>query len=142
MTGKGDAYLKQYEIAVNATQQVSSWRQNANNFYLTANTILFSLDSYLVLVNISGWFIISLLGVIISVLWLQTITYYRNLNSVKFKAIHKMEKRLPIALYTDEWEDMKAKQNLTTTSIEKWVPILFLVAYLLIFADYVLTIFG
>lgn len=42
-------------------------------------------------------------GIAICVMWALTINSYKKLNSAKFAIIHKMEERLPVALYADEW---------------------------------------
>ena len=93
MTKKDDIFIKEYEILVDSTTQVTSWRQNANNFYLTVNTALVSIDSYLLSVNSHVGLIIGISGIIITILWKETIQYYGDLNKLKFNMIHKMEEK-------------------------------------------------
>ena len=141
MTKKDDIFIKEYEILVDSTTQVTSWRQNANNFYLTVNTALVSIDSYLFSVNSHIGLIIGASGIIITILWKETIQYYGDLNKIKFNMIHKMEEKLPVAIFKDEWTELKNKHGkITPSRIEKWVPMIFLLAYLFVLGGYIYPI--
>lgn len=131
-----NAFLKEYEILTSSAIQVTTWRQNSNNFYLTVNTGFILLGSYLLSVGVySGIFLvlfISIQGILISYLWLQTIKYYSTLNEIKFQLINKMEEKLPIPIFKKEWELFSKKQVPKTTKIEKMIPRVFLISYLFI----------
>ncbi len=138
MAKQDDIFMREYEIMVDSTMQVTTWRQNANNFYLTVNTALLSVDAYLLTASSHIGLVVGVSGIIITILWRTTILYYGDLNKVKFNIIHKMEEKLPVALFKDEWTELKKKhRRITPTRIEKWVPIIFLLAYLFVLGSYV-----
>jgi len=62
---------------------------------------------------------------------------YKGLNSGKFKVIHAIEKRLPLALYDTEWEALERGGNKRIywpfSHIELLVPWIFIVIYFIIF---------
>ena len=137
MNEKMEILVQQYKIMIDSTMQVSNWRQTANNFYLTVNTVLLSVDTFLISFNPYAGLIVGVGGVLIAVLWRATILYYKDLNNVKFKIVHKIEDQLPVALFKDEWVELKKKHRLITpTRIETWVPIIFLIAYLFVIGSY------
>jgi len=138
MVKQDDIFIREYEIMVDSTMQVTTWRQNANNFYLTVNTALLSVDAYLLTASSHIGLVVGISGIIITILWRATILYYGDLNKVKFNIIHKMEEKLPVALFKDEWTELKKKhRRITPTRIEKWVPIIFLLGYLFVLGSYV-----
>ena len=60
---------------------------------------------------------------------------YRDLNTVKFKVIHELEQHMPAALYDYEWkkaEEGRGKAYHPLTHLERWVPIIFILLYLLL----------
>jgi hypothetical protein len=121
--------LRQYELLVNSAIQVTGWRQTANGFYLTVNTTLLAVASYLFGPSPSTAQVIGIIGVVVSILWYQNINYFRNLNSAKFKVIHSIEKKLPVQMFKLEDDIFKKEKGKYSTQIEKWVPLLFALAY-------------
>ena len=132
-----DHLLEQYKLYVESADKISSRRDSANHFYLTLNSALFAISGYLSLLNKQSfiYLIIPIAGIIISFYWLKIITSYKNLNSGKFKVIHELEKNLPAKLFYYEWETIgngKTKEYLPLTIVEKGVPKIFMVIYVLI----------
>ena len=138
MKSDDEVFLKEYEILVDSATQVTNWRQGANNFFLAVNTALLSVEAYLISLNPHIGIIIGIFGIIISILWRQTIVYFTGLNTVKFKIIHRMEKKLPIAIFTEEWKEMQKEHKKTPTQIERWIPLIFLLAYLFVLMSYII----
>jgi hypothetical protein len=133
MARNKEILLRQYELIVNSSLQLTSWRQTANNFYLSVNAGLLALTSFFLgdsslLTSI----IVCIIGFVISVLWHQTVSYYRQLNTAKFKVILKLEKQLPVRLFAEENKHFKQKMRNEITLIESWIPALFAIAYLII----------
>ena len=66
-------------------------------------------------------------------LWFRIVVSYKGLNSGKFKVIHAIEARLPLALYDTEWEMLgrgKSKKIYWPfTHIELLVPWIFIAIY-------------
>jgi hypothetical protein len=75
-----------------------------------------------------------MLGLALCILWSVNILSYRQLNSGKFRVIHEMEQQLPYRSYTREWEILKdRKAYIRLTHVERYVPYLFAISYLLLF---------
>lgn len=124
--------LEMYKIYLEMTDRISSRRQSANNYFLTINTTLVGLISYLHLGAKNGthfYFIIALSGMILCFVWYRIIKSYKGLNSGKFKIIHLLEKKLPVSPYDAEWEIIRRgkKKELyhPFTSVEVFVPWVF-----------------
>lgn len=113
--------------------RVSERRVTVNNLFITLNSVILALSA---IIPKKSDVSIAIVGVIISFLWITTITSYKNLNSAKFKVINELEKQLPTQPFNYEWflvgqgEDKKKYKKLT--QIEKNVPIIFIIIYLAI----------
>lgn len=134
-----DILLEQYRIAVSSADNVSARREGSNKYYLSVNSILAGVALY----NgdssgLSEWVVIglSIFGIVVSVVWWFALADYRALNSAKFNLIHKMEKDLPFAFFTEEWkllkkgEDFKAYNKLSR--VERTLPAIFGVVYIVL----------
>ena len=104
--------LAQYQLYVESVEKISDRRQNANNYFITINTVLISFLGVLFQVKIfenTFWIklLIPLVGVIICVIFWYLLRSYKQLNTGKFRVIHEIEQRLPAALYDYEWHILK-----------------------------------
>ncbi len=129
--------LEQYKLYVNSAEKVSDQRQSSNNFYLTLNSVLLAFTGFLTTLNFAIWHtILAFAGICISILWLLTITSFRNLNGGKFKVIHEIEKMLPIKLFDKEWSYLGRGNNLSRyikiSLVEQGIPIVFFILYVLV----------
>ena len=115
--------------------RISTRRSTANSFFLTINTAIVALVSYVCAnspKNESTRFhwLIGLAGIALCYMWYSLIQSYKNLNTGKFKVIHLMEKQLPMCPYDTEWYMIGRGQNadlyLPFTHIEIGVPWVFL----------------
>ena len=135
----GDRYvehlLEQYKIYVNSAERVSDRRLETNKFFLGINTALVTVlgfiaahEKFAVVLILS-----SLGGISICYLWYRIIVAYKGLNSGKFKVIHAIETRLPLAIYGTEWEALDRGESKEKywpfTHIELWVPRIFILIY-------------
>jgi hypothetical protein len=102
-----------YKLLIDMADKVSQRRQNANNFYLSVNTAITGAAAYLSATGNSGAniFIISLAGFLVCLLWKRNIDSYRDLNKGKFFVIHEIEKALPMAAFTAEWNVLQRGEN-------------------------------
>lgn len=134
-----DHLLEQYKLFVGSAEKNSSLRHSANNFFLTLNTALVSLfgilaSSYTALSRL--WLLlIPLAGILICLKWYALIISYKQLNTGKFAVIHKLEQRLPAALYDYEWEVLKkgdGTRYTPFTHIENHIPKIFVLLYILL----------
>ena len=140
----GDNYqshlLEQYKLYVEMADRVSQRRDQSNRFYVT---IVSALVALLVVMARLGsadslWavalLIAGLFGAALSVIWLLNIRSYRTLNTAKFAIINDIERQLPTAGYSDEWELLRPKegrpQYFQLTRVEQLVPYLTLLLFL------------
>jgi len=128
--------LEQYKLYVESSLEVTSKRLESNKFHLTLNSIIFGIAGYLTTINQPAVIILlSAVGTIISVVWIQSIISYKELNKAKFKVIHELEKHMPACVFTCEEKYYKGKGKFQgLTSREKWCPIIFIVLYALVIA--------
>jgi hypothetical protein len=132
------AYMEQYKLYLTMLDKISERRQHANNFFLTVNTgvcafigYIFSKDAAMEFRSFF-WFV-PVAGILLSYFWYRLIRSYRDLNSAKFKVVHLMEKRLPLAPFNTEWlalgEAKDRKRYVPFTHLEIWVPRSFMLMY-------------
>jgi len=135
MKSQEEITFEQYKLYVDTAERVSDRRQNTNNFFLTLNSVLLSFTGYLTTTEFAFWHIIlAFAGISISLLWFLTITSFRNLNSAKFKVIHRIEQHLPIKLFADEWKQLgegnDTSKYIKISKVEQGIPIIFFVLYI------------
>ncbi len=142
-------YFNQYKIYIESAEKISDRRQNANNFFLTLNTVLISiigLSFQIKVLEYFGWtrILLALLGLLICIIFWFLLRAYKQLNAVKFKVIHKIEKKLPLAMYDYEWE-LLGKGNdkvkyYPFSHIELLIPCIFGIIYLFLGAVFIISI--
>jgi hypothetical protein len=133
--------LEQYRLISESADKITDKRQNTNNFYLAVNSFILAIAGYFanIQLNLMPLFI-ALIGLCISIVWRINITSFKNLNSAKFKIIHELENYLPANIYKKEDQYLK-KNYYNLTSVEKWVPIIFGIIYLIIIAIILINLF-
>ena len=134
--------LEQYKLYVEMADRISSRRQSANSFFLSVNTAIIALISYVNLgdKNVSGFYwLISIAGMAICFMWYRLVRSYKDLNTAKFKVIHEMEAKLPVAPYDLEWEKVGKGENpklyLPFTHIEICIPWVFFIIHAFVFLN-------
>lgn len=141
----GDKYiehlLEQYKIYIASAEKISDRRQKANEFFLGLNTALVALLGFVAIKVNQGettsiLILSSIAGITMCYLWYRIILSYKGLNGGKFKVIHVIEARLPLALYDTEWEILGRGEDRKTywpfTHIELLVPWIFISIYALL----------
>ena len=155
LTRTADAYgesfqtdlLEQYKLYVQSAENVSARRVASSRYLLTLNVALVALYG-LQSANFGQTYwtlLVPVLGIPVSLLWHQIIKSHRDLNAVKFRIIHEMERHLPTALFHYEWQlagEGKGRSYNPVTYIERWIPIAFVGLHLGATALTVLTIVG
>ena len=135
-----DHSVEIYKLYVDMADKISARRQSSNSFFLSINTAIIALISY---VQINDTFsskfshtIVSAAGVALCYLWFKIIISYRDLNSIKFNIIEEIENQLPLSPYTVEWTKINLgighKLYLPFTEIEMFIPWIFLSIHLII----------
>jgi len=148
----GDKYIEhlldQYKIYIASAEHISDRRQKANEFFLGLNTALVAVLGFIATktgqANVTVVLILSAIaGTTVCYLWYRIVRSYKGLNSAKFKVIHAIESRLPLALYEAEWAVLGRGENKSVywpfTHIELYVPWIFIAIYGVIFLS---SIFG
>jgi hypothetical protein len=105
--------LDLYKLAVEMADRISARRALANTFFLTVNTGLAAV--------LGGkdlrWYVAAA-GIVFSLAWWWLLQSYRKLNAAKFAVINSVESRLPLHLFSDEWEYLKR----TRAPARAWPP--------------------
>ncbi len=102
-----------YKVLIDMADKVSQRRQNANNFYLSVNTAITGAAAYLSATGnpTANIAIISIAGLVVCLLWKRNIDSYKDLNSGKFHVITEIEKALPVAAFTTEWDVLQRGES-------------------------------
>ncbi len=132
--------IEQYKLYVEMMDRVSLRRNDANKFFITLLTTLLAFLTLVVENNlfnsIQSWSILAIgvIGVALCTLWNLNILSYKQLNSLKFDVIHEMEKELPYPSYSREWEILgnKNKKYRRLTEIERYIPYVFLIPFVIL----------
>ena len=127
--------LEIYKIYVEMADRISARRQTANSFFLSINTAIVALGSYVHLgeeqvdIGRSFFWLVAVAGIILCYLWYRLVRSYKDMNSGKFKVVHEIEKELPLRPYDAEWTALgrgeKPEVYLPFTKIEARVPWVF-----------------
>lgn len=142
-----EALLEQYKIYVRSAENISSNRISTSRYLLTLNAALLALYG-LQLPNLDfGYLVLAIpvAGGLISMLWHKIIKSYSNLNSIKFELIHKLEEGLPATLFKTEWDIVQkrsGKPYIPVTTIEQWLPRLFIAGHVGLAIVWTLGYFG
>ncbi|ULR50231.1 RipA family octameric membrane protein [Streptomyces deccanensis] len=137
--------LELYKLAVEMADRVSSRRGIANAFFLSVQSAMVTLIGFSrPQVEPSPWWIalaLALAGVALSATWWMQLRSYRDLNRAKFVVINRLEERLPVQIFADEWQVLQRDRKrgwrgryAELGTSERVVPIVFAGAHLLLFA--------
>jgi hypothetical protein len=132
--------LEQYKLYVEMMDRTSARRAETNKFYISLLSALLAFmvfitnkkvcPEYLDIIMLAFCF----LGVLLNVVWFINILSYKQLNSGKFKIIHKMEQELAYECYKNEWDNLKrgkdTKHYRKLTKVELFIPAILAVPYL------------
>ena len=130
---KDNQLLDIYKFYAQTAENTTERRLKSNQFYLTLTTFLIgflvAFAKWADATNSLAFIIIGALGLLLSRLWANNILSYKRLNEAKFKIILELEKQLPFACYTKEWdilgEGKDKKKYRLLTSVETKMPLLF-----------------
>lgn len=143
----GSELLEQYRLFLETSERLVERRQSVNNFYLSANTAIFSVvavmislmekqGSDLLPLVLLAFILLSIVGIVLCSSWISILGSYGTLNSSKMKVISIIERRMPISLFDSEWKVMSDKLNskkyVSFTDGEKRLPKLFIALYILL----------
>ena len=118
--------LEQWKACVEMANSNTEKRTNSNNIFITINAALLAVISFSLDYESIA---LSIVGIAVCIVWLNSIESYRKLSSVKYDIINEIELQLPLRPFTYEWERLSNENYLKLTKIEKALPILFVVLY-------------
>lgn len=126
-----DTLLAQWQTCVEMANAISERRDAMNNLFVTLNLAIVAAISFM-------WdtktIFLLIAGIIVCVVWFLFIQNFRELNKAKFKVINKIESRLPIKAFDDEWRYLKkSRKYIEGTKLEKVMPVTFGLLYIGIF---------
>jgi len=140
--------IEQYKLYVEMADRISQRRVQTNRFFISVLSGLIAFVSIFVQGKIASvgtheiLLAVAILGIVLDIIWFIHIRSYRQLNTAKFEVIHEMEKELPFACYSREWEHLgkgkDRKKYYQLTRIEKYVPFVLTIPFLffLVFSIY------
>lgn len=129
--------LELYKTAVEMADRTSARRAGANSFFLTLNTALAAVvgivssarkpppHGNLPTFDAFGLVLTAVAGIVLALTWQALLRYYRRLNAAKFDVINKIEEKLPVKPYTDEWAILRPTKATAEAEPEPslWHPI-------------------
>jgi hypothetical protein len=138
-----DEVREVYKITVEMADRVSARRGQANQFYLTIETLLLGIPTALQLTTAQAtWrptaaIVLAVLGIAVSAAWWLQLRSYRDLNAAKFAVINRLEAdHFEVSPFSDEWTILKKdpvkpwrRRYAELGTIERALPVLFAVMY-------------
>ena len=130
--------LEQYRLFVEMADRISQRRQRAHAFFLTLNMGLvvflgLALPGKLAIIGSLWYVIVGAAGIVLSYAWFRLIKSYGDLNTGKFRVIHRMEEHLPLKPYKVEWDEVGHGEDSSLykpfTRIEVYIPGMFALLY-------------
>lgn len=138
--GITSALVEQYKLYVESAENVSSRRADVNKYYLSVLTALlvvipFAIDSATPPdLRLLVFVLLGTLGLAICILWMINIRSYSQLNKLKYVVVHEMEKDLPFACFSREWELLDDPNYKLTFirlgKVERFMPLILAVPFL------------
>lgn len=137
-------YLEQYRMYLHIFNSNTDRRNKSNEFFLGLNTAIIGVLGYLETKNLSNsnsviFIFAPFVGIAICYCWYQIIISIKKMNRAKFQVIHSIEEKLPLSLFKTEWEilgkGLDVNKYRKISSIEKNIPIIFIILYALIFGS-------
>jgi hypothetical protein len=135
-----DHTIEQYKIYITIFNSTSDRRNKSNEFFLGLNAGIIGILGYVETKSVPHSSLITLLvpiaGIGICYCWFRIINAFSRINRAKFKVIHEMEATLPLSLWKTEWNILSKGKDKSKyyplSQIEKNIPMIFIVLYLII----------
>jgi hypothetical protein len=139
MSDAGVEVRELYKTAVEMADRVSARRGQANQFYLTLQTLILGVPALFESVGDGSQvdplrnFLLAVVGGIVSITWWLQLRSYRDLNRAKFQVINDIEAvHFSVKPFTHEWDSLKGdrvqswrERYAELGTVERFVPVLF-----------------
>jgi hypothetical protein len=143
--------FEQYKIMVESSERLVARRQGVNTFFLTANGAIITAIGILVQASGVAYLravaivALAVAAILISIAWSLLIRSFGQLNTGKFAVINRIERRLPLGLFSAEWEALERGENpkvyRSFTEREGWIPKLLVFVYIVVLIAAILVAF-
>lgn len=121
--------LEQWKTCAEMANSNSERRLTSNNIFIAINAAIIALTSF---TPDYKSIIMSLVGILVSVIWISSIKSYKELNRVKYQIINELEESLPTSPYKYEWYLInKEGKYKRFTQLENNLPCIFIFLYIL-----------
>ena len=122
--------LELWSVYSSQVDNITNKRQTINSFYLTIEIAVLGF----IITDLSKYGqLFSVIGVFVSVFWLLMIVSYRKLSQAKYDILLKMEQKLLIKPYTEEWNILCKKKYISLTLIEMVTACAFMLGFIILF---------
>lgn len=119
-----------YDLYVKSALRVSATRMAVTVFLILLNTWILMEINFASKSSTDS--VVGLLTTLLNFWWSSHITSSIKLNRAKFKVIHEMEEELPYAPFKREERFYISDKRRDISSVEKYLPFLFIMLHLLI----------
>ncbi len=136
--------MEQWKTSVEFVKDLSIRRLSLNGFFLTGLSFLLSSTIYgdnVMNLSYTQYTILALMiciiGIVLCVLWVNQLNYYRDIIAVKYEVIRKIEEYLPARIFIYENNHFYNSNNMSRSfsKLEKRVPMVFGIIFLCIFVE-------
>lgn len=118
--------IQQWQTCVEMANNLSTRRDSMNNIFIVLNTAIVTAISF---TRDIKSILLTVCGIILGIVWLIYINNFKRLSAEKYHIINDMEKALPIQPFTKEWNNLNKRKYLKQTTIERIIPITFILIY-------------
>lgn len=133
--------LELYKTFLNSIEVTTTRRQQSNQFFIGLLTALLGVVGFVLgsehlaeRETLQGGviLIVGITGLILSGIWRQYIVSSVKLNTAKFSVLNPMEKNFVIQPFSDEYAILKKNKYKGLGKLEKWLPLLMMVPYVIL----------
>ncbi len=121
--------IEQWKTCVEMANKNSEKRNSMNSLFVTINSALIAAISMRTGTKTT---ILAIVGCLICFEWKILLKSYYQLNSAKCKIINDIERDLPYKPFTEEWKILKRMKYSGLCSLEKVVPMSFVLLYVFV----------
>lgn len=138
--------IEQYKAKLTDLGNIGLRQASTTTYYVSIVSALLGIfafrDRPLAEVDIIVLLTICVAGCLVSCLWFFSLTFFRSLFRAKIEVLKEMEETLPFQTFRSEFESMKKFGNTSWLWIERLVPVVFALFFLLLFVARLLLYFG
>ncbi|HVZ99243.1 MAG TPA: hypothetical protein VG841_02880 [Caulobacterales bacterium] len=127
--------IQLYSVLCDQSDGLGRARRETHQFFITINLAACSALGYLLVTPMTGAIALitglSVLMIVLSLVWMSTLDYYRRINAAKMATLLQLEKGLQVQPLAAEWEHhTKQGFSLSAGKLERIMPLVFVVGYL------------